>query len=381
MGKSIRILHITHANGGGVLRHIEQLYNNLDKTRFEQRYICNSDSLINKKMRGLNAQVDNIKMLRQISPVKDIKAIRAIKKAISGMEKPDIVHVHSSKAGVLGRLACRKLKIPLIYTPHSWAFDMKTSKLSVFLYKIIERNMSRYCDKIVQVSQAECDSAVRHGINKEKLTVVPNAVELYRFLENSAENGKLLSEKLGLQGDSTVIGMVGRLEGQKNPEMFVKVANEMLKTNKDIHFALIGDGKMEPAIRAQIDGFGIGGNVHLTGWLEDVEGYLKSLSLALQLSRWEGLSITLLELMAAGVCVAVSDIDGNREVIRDNQNGLMIAENLSEKEIADKILKLLSDGERMQTLTENARETVREHYNIDRLTRQYEQLYGEIASK
>ena len=182
MNKRIRVLHVAEA-AGGVERYLQTLFKYSDKEQVENILVC-SQNYDYKKIKSLADRVIVLKMAHQINPSSDIKVEKALRRIIKQL-KPDIVYAHSSKAGALARIADLGLKNKVIYNPHGWAFNMQQSAKKKEMYKWVEKISVHFCDKIVCISDAEKESALREKICKpSKLQVIYNGIDLEEIKNN-----------------------------------------------------------------------------------------------------------------------------------------------------------------------------------------------------
>lgn len=300
-----KILHVIEAFGGGIYTFLLELSNNLNEDfeiviAYSKRKQTpeNFKEQFNKNIKFM--EVENF--TRSINPIKDIKAYKEIKKIIK-QEQPNIVHLHSSKAGIIGRLAIRNKSIKLFYTPHGYSFlKQDDSKLKRFIYKTIEKivaTINRRC-KIVACSEGEY---------KESLKLTKNATYINNGV-NAEQIDKLVKNKHVIDFNNIKICTVGRIGFQKNPKLF----NEIAKEFPDIKFTWIGDGELRDELTSS--------NINITGWKtrEEVLNILNENDVFLLPSLWEGLPIALLEAMYLGKICIVSNVIGNRDVIKNEEN-------------------------------------------------------------
>ncbi|MGN1272613.1 MAG: glycosyltransferase, partial [Lactobacillus sp.] len=206
MDKKPRVLHVAEA-AGGVERYLETLIK-YSKNDVENILVC-SQNYDYKKFKSIADRVIVLKMSHDIDPVNDIKVEKTLRRIIKQV-KPDIVYAHSSKAGAFARIADLGLKNKLIYNPHGWAFNMQQSTKKKEMYKWVEKISAHFCDKIVCISNAEKESALREKICKpEKLQVIYNGIDFDEFNKEFNQNVDVPIPK-----DSYVVGMVGRLSKQ-----------------------------------------------------------------------------------------------------------------------------------------------------------------------
>ena len=321
MEKKIRVLHVAEA-AGGVERYLETLFKYTDHNQVENILIC-SQNYDYERIKQLADRVIVIKMAHQIDSKADFKSIKSIRYYIEQI-KPDIVYAHSSKAGALARIADLGINNKVIYNPHGWAFNMQQSAKKKEMYKWVERISAHFCDKIVCISDAEKKSALREKICKpDKLQVIYNGVDLEEIKNTKSKTRK----ELGIPEDAFVIGQVGRLSEQKAPDIFVKAAKLIKDKVPSSFFILVGDGELRGQIEKMIHEAGLGNSFLITGWVDNPAAYMKVMNVGTLLSRWEGFGLVLPEYMACGVPIIATEVDAIPNIIKDNENGILIKKN------------------------------------------------------
>nr|WP_300862702.1 glycosyltransferase [uncultured Acetatifactor sp.] len=353
MGSKRKILHIVEAMGGGVFTYIVDLANELAK---------NYDVYIAYAVRRqtpadyknyFDARIQLIEVInfnRSINVAKDVAVFFEITR-IAKEVKPDVIHLHSSKAGAIGRFAFSGRKVPLFYTPHGYSFLMQnTGFVKRKIYKLIERICGKRVCTTISCSIGEHNESkritksavyVNNGINIDKLQNFVNELEMDK-------------------GNSFSVFTLGRISYQKNPELF----NEIALKFPDVRFVWIGDGELRDVLTAP--------NIEITGWLERQEAlkYALACEVFVLTSLWEGLPISLLEAMYMKKICVVSNVIGNRDVIRANKNGFVCNE---EREYVDAIQYIRNNN--VGYIAENAREDILNIYNIKSMAKQYSTIY------
>ena len=351
MAKKKRILFIVEAMGGGVFTYIVDLVNELVKSYdMYVAYGVRSQTPENYKD-YFDRQVHLIEaknFTRSINLVKDIKTLFEIR-SIAKKLKPDVIHLHSSKAGVLGRIAFNGRKAPLFYTPHGYSFLMKNCSVTKrMLYRAVEVICSKRNCKIISCSEGE---------HQETLKFTENAVYI-----NNGINIKKLQELINSVGpvDSHpfTVFTLGRICYQKNPVLFNKIAEAMPHVN----FLWIGDGELRSELTSP--------NIRITGWVEREVALKYSLcgDVFILTSLWEGLPISLLESMYMKKLCVVSDVIGNHDVIHNGENGFVCGD------VADFVTAIRSDGCRTEYI-EKAHLDVLNKYNTEIMARNYNNIY------
>lgn len=372
--KKTKILHITQSTIGGTLEYIKLFFKNIDKEKFDVELICPEYGPMKGEIEELGFNVEVANMKRQISPIDDLKCFIKINSYIK-ITKPDIIHVHSSKAGVIGRLAAYKNHIPCIYNAHGWSFSMDVSIIKKKLYIFIEKMCSRLCDKIVNISSNEQQLAMKYKIAPiNKMEIINNGIDIKDYLNKQIKNS------LCICNNSYTIGMVGRLTEAKNPRLFVEIAYEISKAIDNCFFILVGDGELREEIELQIKHLGIHEKFLITGWTENVSMYLSIFDVALLTSKWEGFGLVLTEYMISKVPIVASNVGGIPNVVIHNRNGILVDPG-DKYTFVNAILKIKEDKLLREYFIENSYSDVKLKFNIDRVVKEHEKLYFSILNK
>ena len=370
MNKRIRVLHVAEA-AGGVERYLQTLFKYSDKEQIENILVC-SQNYDYKKMKSLADRVIVLKMAHQINPSSDIKVEKALRRIIKQL-KPDIVYAHSSKAGALARIADLGLKNKVIYNPHGWAFNMQQSAKKKEMYKWVEKISVHFCDKIVCISDAEKESALREKICKpSKLQVIYNGVDLEEIKNTVPETRK----ELHIPEDAFVVGMVGRLSKQKAPDVFVKAASLIKKKIPNAYFLMVGDGELRDQVEEMIHNFDLDTSFLITGWVDNPAAYMKVMNVGCLLSRWEGFGLVLPEYMACGIPIVATNVDAIPNIIEDGKNGLLVEKD-DYYAVADKVNKLNSNSIIKNSLINTSINVVNQKYSFIRVEDETQEVYND----
>lgn len=326
--RKTKVLIISEPGGGGVARHVVDLLKNLDKNRFEVFFVYSSARADNNYLNKINKLNKTIKMFavdemqQRIDIVKDFIALKKIINIIKNIQ-PDIVHCHSSKAGVLGRIAAKLCGIKKIfYTPHAYAFQ--NPNLSFFkknFYIIIEKIMTKYFTyRTINVSESERDIALK-SLNdyKKKFVVINNGVDKDDFDIDI----DVLCEKYKILPRDYVVGNISRLEVQKNPLEFFKIAKGILHKDKNIKFMWIGNGSLYGLTNKFIIDNNMEDRCLLIPYDEGTEHLIKRFDVFLCTSLYEGYPYVLLDACVNGIPIVCSNVEGNNNIVVDNVNGFL----------------------------------------------------------
>lgn len=370
--RKIRILHVAQA-AGGVDRYLRILLKYLDRDRFENIVVVSKD-FSKKNYTGLTSCFEQVEMSRAIGG-NDLRAIRKVRKLIKHYE-PDIVYAHSSKAGAIARVADIGLKNYCIYNPHGWAFNMRCSEKKKSMYTTIEKIAAPFCDKIICISEAEKESALKKKVCKEnKLQVIFNGVDIEAY-ENGI-HGKIKRVEMNIPDDAFVVGMVGRISPQKAPDVFVKMAKLVNNRIPNAHFIIVGSGEQESEIRKYAEDNGFSDRLHITGWVDEPMYYVELFDVACLLSRWEGFGLVLPEYMMACKPIVASRVDAIPNIIRNDENGVLV--NVDDAvEAGEAVLRIYHDSGLRNRLVAQGLEDVHNKFNARRVSEEHEKLFGKI---
>ncbi len=333
----LKILYIvTQQEFGGAQRYVFDLATNLDKSQYDIHIAAGDpNGPLFDRARSQNLAVHTLKHLnRSISPIHDFLSYFELKKLIADL-KPDIVHLNSSKAGVLGSMAAKALKVPkIIYTAHGFVFNEPMSLLKHWLYKRAELGTARRIDHVIAVSEFDRATGIKAGIDENKITTIQNGIDPTVLSFLSREDARA---KLNTMTDEPLIGCIANFYPTKGLDVLIQAM-----TNIDAQLVIIGDGKLRPSLEAQIKKRSLDGSVTLAGHIDDAHQFLKAFDLFVLCSRKEGFPYVLLEAAAAGIPIVATRVGGVPEIVRDETTGYL-SEPDNPNELAQKINRALSN--------------------------------------
>ncbi|GEN50384.1 glycosyltransferase [Alkalibacterium pelagium] len=366
-----KVLLIAETMEGGVRRHVMDLINGLDTDRFTLTLVYGNrvDAPFSKNMNKLKEKAVLIhlpSLTREINIKEDMRALTTLKKIIK-LNNPDIVHCHSSKAGVVGRLAAKSSGVrKVFYTPHAYSFQNDSfSQSKKRLFITIERLLSRRSTTYTfNVSQQERSEAIRRKIDREnKFKVVYNGIPMVDLPDKYQ-----LKTELGLTPDTYIIGNNGRLSYQKDPLRFLMIADKVISRNSNIHFVWAGDGPLNDECREYIRAHQLEDNVHLLGFRDDAELIVSAYDLFLITSRHEGLPYSLIEAMRASVPIIGFRDSGIDEIVTE-ENGVMV-DGVEQAEAA-----ILQYVENMTFSKDIIYSNFQHYYSIDKMLKDLQSVY------
>lgn len=331
------------------------------------------------KKKGIRLEICD-QLVRELNPMKDIIALfklaRFIKKG-----NFSIVHTHSSKAGILGRMAAKIAGAKVIvHTVHGWGHhDMMNSLVKKF-YIFLERLVEPFTDILITVSDCAAREGLKDGIGKpEKYLTIRSGIDLDEF-KNASVDIKKKKKELGIDPGCLVVGTIGRLSSQKSPQDFFLAAHEILKHRKDIRFLYIGDGPLRSEIEKLIKRLSIEEKVILTGIRKDIAQLLKVMDIFILTSLWEGLPRVFPQAMASGLPVISTNIGGASEAIKEGVTGFLV-EPGDYKAIADRCLKLLTDGNMRKDMGIAGAKMVYPDFCDKEMVKRIQRLYEDLLEK
>jgi glycosyltransferase involved in cell wall biosynthesis len=310
---------------------------------------------------------------RPIQPFTDLKALFHLKDLIEANHY-HIVHTHSSKAGMLGRIAARLAGTPVVvHTIHGFPWHDYMSDFKKDAYILNERLVASFCDALITVSRLNQSEAVELGIAPaEKFTTIYSGINLEAFQVDIDRNAKCSS--LNLDPSRPIVGTVGRLSQQKAPLHFVRAAKAVLAKRPDAQFVVVGDGPLNEEVRDVTDEED---RIRLLGFRDDVPHILSILDVFALSSRWEGLGRAVTEAMIMGLPVAVTAVNGVPEIVDHQETGLLSPPE-SPSKLAENILWLLNHPDQARLMGRRARKRVVPAFSAERMVAQIEALYDRL---
>jgi len=364
---------ITKLELGGAQKQLLNLIAGLDKTRFEPFLFTAQEGLLVRDAEALkDLWIKKSKYLERLPNLfKDILAFFEIYSFIKS-NKFDIVHTHSSKAGILGRWAARLAGVKkVVHTVHGWSFNDYQNPLQKNIFITLERIAAKFTSRLVVVCQ--CDKA--RGLKKQIGIDTQYAVITYGIEhEDLAFNRKEAKEELGFSPEDSVVGMVACFKPQKSPQDFIRLAYLSRDTAAHIKFVLVGDGALRQDIERLISKFNLEKEVVLTGWRRDIPHLLAAFDVLVLTSLWEGLPIVILEAMAASLAVIATNTGGIEEIVKNGETGFLVScGDISS--MRQKLALLLKDTALKQRMGLAARSSIASNFHLKDMIQGHADLY------
>ena len=348
----------------GAAQHVLDVVAGIDRDRYELEIACPRASLLWRSLRE-----DPGLRLHQIAPARganpaDFGSFRTL---LPLVRSADVVHLHSSKVGFLGRIAAvlSRRADAVIFTPHAWSFWAE-SGAAARLYLTVERIAARSCRTIMVVSDAERRAGLEAGVGTpSQYRVVLNGVELERF---AAVRRPVANRIIA----------VGRLARQKRPDVLVRMVGHLRERIPQVELHLVGDGPDRAQVEALVTELRLRDHVKLLGTRPDVPALLSRAACFVLASDYEGCPLSILEAMAAGVGVVSTRVGGVPEIVEDGRTGRLV-ESGDPLALARVVGDVLEDSELLRRLGEEGRRVAVARFSRERMAAEIQQLYDETA--
>jgi glycosyltransferase involved in cell wall biosynthesis len=379
----VRVLRIfSRLNIGGPSVHVILLSAHLRARGYETRLVVGTESEREGNMRGLASEKDvaceSLAGLgREIAPLSDLRALVGLRRMMRAW-RPAIVHTHTAKAGMLGRVAARLAGVPtVVHTYHGHVLRGYFSPAKTAVFRGIETRLASLADGLVAVSESVRDDLVRLGVARpERIRVIPLGLEL-AHLACPLPRGELRREA-GIPQDAPLVGMVGRLVPIKDVPTFLRAARLVRDAKKTVRFALVGDGEERPALERLAAELGLLGAVTFAGWRSDLRPVYGDLDVVVNASHNEGTPVALIEAMAAGRPVVATRVGGTPDLLGSGERGRLVPAGEPEA-LARAVLETLDDPQGACARSLAARAHVLHRHSLERLVGDVDALYRELS--
>lgn len=367
-----RILHVfTTLPVGGAEHVLLSTLANLDKKKYESLVCCIQDKgVLGDQVIKMGFPLKELHLMQKKGW--DGNVVRELSRIIRE-EQIDLVHSHLYHANLYSRLAAWRSGVPAVITVHNTYLKRKWYR------HLLNRFLAKVTGAIIAVSNDIKADIIKYDKVPEKLVhIIPNGIDLTRAVSTLSYADA--RQKLGLSVDDFVLGTVGRLEEQKGQRHLVDAVGQLKAAGVSAKLLIIGDGRLRQNLESQIQRLGIQDRVKLLGTRKDVADILKALDLFVMPSLWEGLSLAMLEAMAAGVPVVATDVGGVSQVFGNNEYGYRIQPG-SVEELVDKITYCLNNKEDVASVAKKGQQLVGEKYSSQNMVRNLEQIYQALLNQ
>lgn len=377
----VRVLHvITKLELGGAQRNTLDTVRELSRDRFSVGLACGLGG-------ELFAEAENMAdvaffpvphLRREVHPLDDLRALLELRQVIRNFA-PEVVHTHSSKAGILGRLAAVAEGVPVVihsihgfgFGPHQW-LPVATAFLAA------ERLVARGTKAFVAVSRQNAELGVKLGLfPREKVHIIRSGIDLAAF--RNPAGGEAVRKSLGIPPEAPVVLQVSCFKPQKAPGRFVELAARVCQLVPEARFLLVGDGQLREAVVHLRSRYGLEDKLYLLGWRRDMPALYSAAQVVTLTSRFEGLPRVLVEARAAGLPVVAMAVDGVVEVVENEKNGFLVAEG-DLVTMAEKVSGLLRDPEKARSMGRAGQRGL-EEFSREAMVAEQEKLYLRLCQK
>jgi len=359
--KKIKILEIIgDATLAGAPRHLLSLLENIDLKKFSLFLICPPGPLAGE-VRGLKRTID-IEIVPMRSKL-DFEAIKEIRTNIKHI-KPDIIHIHGTRAGILARLAVIGLKYPVIYTEHLWTKDYQLrSRLSHHLQLVGLWFLDMFTTLTIAVSQAVKDFLIESQITRPEKVIV-----IYNGTEPPKKKAKPFKD------EKTTIVSIGTLNAEKGMQYLIQAMIEVLKEFPEVNVVIIGQGPYKTELEKQAKKMKLTSKIKLTGFVKDVYDELLKADIYVQPSISESFGLAILQAMSVGLPVVATNTGGIPEVVTSNKTGILV-ESKNPEALADGLLELLRDHKKAIKMGDLGAEDAKIKFNLEDMIKDLETVY------
>jgi glycosyltransferase involved in cell wall biosynthesis len=323
------------------------------------------------------APVDELQ--RPVNPWRDLLSYVRIKRLLRDF-RPDVVHTHSAKGGILGRAAAWSLRVPVIvHTVHGAPFHPYQGRGARAMIRACERWAARRCHALVSVADAMTDLMVAAGVApREKFTTIKSGMDVQPFLD-SAQCRDRVRRELGYGPDEIVIGKIARLFHLKGHEYVIEAAKDVVRANRPARFLFVGGGTLREPLTRQIAAAGLTGHFQFAGLTPPhrIPELIAAMDIVVHASLREGLARALPQALIAGKPVVSFDVDGAREVVLDGQTGFLVPPQ-DAAGLAAALNRLIGDASLRNRLGEEGRRRFTDEFRHERMTAQLRTLYQKI---
>jgi glycosyltransferase involved in cell wall biosynthesis len=390
MQEKKKVLYIiTKGNLGGAQRYVYDLATSLPKDRFEAVVACgdkDGESLLNL-LSEKNIRIIKIEGLgREIETINDFKVFRNLIKIIKE-EKPNIVHLNSSKIGLLGSLAIlflkfssiirnSKFKIHSVFTAHGWAFNEKSrSAFSKFTYYLSHYLTIFICNITITVSEKSKKDMACFPFIREKIKVIYNGISNFEILDRDEAKKILTKKNFSTSSGQSIIFSTSELNKNKGIDVALKALTLLPKEIKEkIIYSVAGTGEEKENLEKLISDLDIKDSVIFLGFVQDAKKLLAGSDIFLMPSRTEAFPYSLLEAGLAGQPIIATCVGGIPEVIKDMQNGILVHPR-NPKEIAEAILYFLDHPDKQKEFGIEIKKTVSNFFSLEKMLAETIKLY------
>ena len=379
MNEPHQVLIVTKSTAG-VAEYVRRLVRGMNRSDFSFTVACLSEGgeeFAEELSQAPGVKTFSLEMNRyRIDPVSDLKVLVQLARHIRSGHY-DLIHAHASKPGFLTRVAVIGTGVPVIYSPHGFSFHQGVSRSKAWFFAFIEYLVAPFTRMIITVSEGERELARKYHIGSDSLfSVIHTGVDPQPY--RISVNVPRMKNELGIPVASPVVGAIGRLNKQKSPLDFIRMAETIHRNHPDVHYLWVGSGPLELDSQTLARNLNLESVMHFVGQRDDVPTLIKIMDCLVLPSRWEGFPLVVLDALAADVPVVATDISGTRESIKHGHNGWLVPVGDSEA-MARYVLDILDNPEKAALFRENGRKRVKEEFTTQSMLSAIESVYESLC--
>jgi glycosyltransferase involved in cell wall biosynthesis len=378
---------IARLNMGGPALHVGLLGSRLDPERYESLLlhgeVGSGEDSLEESVRARGVRMARVPGLGpEVRPPDDARALGSLVRAVR-LTRPHIVHTHTAKAGMLGRLAAVLAGEPrpvIVHTYHGHVLEGYFGPVRNAAYRALERGLAGVSDALIGVSRATVEDLVRLGVApRSKFRVIPIGLDLDPFLASSADAGAAFRREVGVGEGEVLLTFVGRLVPVKRVDLLLRSFAQACAMGAPARLAIVGDGELRLELERLSADLGVAYRVYFAGYRPDMVPVAAAADIAVLTSRNEGTPVSLIEAAAAGTPALATSVGGVGDVVTSVTGVIAMPDDATG--LAEGIAHLAADPDRRARLGEGARRRVRERFSVSRLIGEIDALYRELSDR
>lgn len=359
---------ITHMHElGGAQMHVHDLSKRLTADGHEVVLLASGECVLTEELMEAGVDFQQLKWMEvPLKPYQDIRAFFEVRKKLKTIN-PDLIAVHSSKAGILGRLAAKSLNIPVVFTAHSWAFAGEPSNIKKALFLILERLVGKITSGVITVSTFDYNQALRHDVI---------AIDKIKKIHNGIPDDERCFHKRRENNSFIRLLMVARFAEPKDHRLLFQALSQLRSVRWQL--TLVGGGPLLAYYQQLTKELGIQDKVIFVGEDRDVIGHMNQADIFVLVSKSEGLPLSIIEAMREGVPIVASDVGGVNELLQHGKQGFLIKKG-DNAFLKKALLSLISSEELRKKYGISARNRFMNEFSFEKMYDQTVMFYQAIS--
>jgi glycosyltransferase involved in cell wall biosynthesis len=384
--RPINVLHLRSCRGGGGGPEKTILFSAKQGNSLFRQHVAylrsNHDPEFDLDRRAASLEITDFFTIGEDGKI-DVSALKQLLRQLRDRDI-HVLHCHCYKSDLYGLILSRFHRMKLVTTVHGPLASLKYFWTAQnwrvrYIYDQLDLRLLRFFDHVMMVSDSMRPTVRSYGVHPNRLTWVKNAIDSSFFRRTQADRRELRA-RFGIPPNATVVGAVGRLNGEKDYPNFLDMAQLVIRERKDVHFTIAGKGELDGFLRKRIQDLNLNGRVHLLGHFHDVRSVYEMLDVYVLSSTREGLPNTVLEAMAMEVPIAATDVDGVSEAAAGNREALLVPAR-DPARLANAVATLLDDPVLARRMTDAARTKIESEFSFAARVRHEERIYAQVLGQ